>query len=1018
MKRSIPWVLMALLIVLCFCLVCVLAAVALFRPDWLPIDLSGLSRDRIVLRVPDRGQEADYYLLRPGQDIDNGRLLADDAIQASTTWWGQQTGEGFAWHPLAFGAFIPESGALLYSVQTPDETSLLYLGRRRSDPVQVLETDARITTLLTLEDGETVFVVEGLEAGRVRCFLSHNGEEAQRVARGDSCEVSSNGSTLLVSDSTTDALTLTALNLDGTGEVALLDGAEDTDLTFRLSGDGTQVAYVRSEAELPHVVILSREDGSVVLEGDDLYSLLSYEFSPVGPALFVIGETEEGDLALSLLEEQSSIVATGQALEAAFSSDGQYLIYLVAEEAGDEALFIHPMAGGDDLALLEGGDLSFAIVQSTGELLLLQTLEGETILYRAEPSGDSFEELLSLDQPSVVEVFDLPGSPRFFARTTDADGRQTLFVGPSQDEPGLELLEDWFGVAPLDLSPDGRTLAFLGQEEARDDPVLFAIDLVEDASPLELDDDHVGVLSALFTDDGRELFYTAQTGPDPEEVEVRRILSRGTRPYEVLYPEAALEAASWGTPDPFASSTLSFLSGIATPSLCPEALAITPGQEVEGDLESGGRDCYRFRTGEALEYAVGVLADEQLDSRLEVYDRQGNLIASDDDSGPALSPRLHLTLEQSGLYYIYVFGFGDDDAGPYTLTLTEGLPQTLQEGAVLLPLDETVRGAITAESEVMVEEFETSFFGAVYYFNAQPEDWMIADLSARSIGSSLDPMLYLLDPNLEAVAFADPDPDGDLHLETAIPASGRYYLLVINTDEGFGTSDDYFFDLTLTRGIPPEPGGGPISIGESVDGDLQVGIHDEWTFTAAAGDYVTISMVSDDFDTYLELYGPSGAILTQDDDSGGDLDSLIRNVQLPSAGEYAIHARSYSSREAGQYTLSLSRGAPDISTGGAIEMGETVEGDLGPGARDQWTFTGAAGQVITIHMTSESVDPYLELLDPDGLQLIVNDDGAGYPNALIEEFELPVSGIYTIIARSFGDSRSGPYVLLLEEVLR
>jgi serine protease Do len=69
-------------------------------------------------------------------------------------------------------------------------------------------------------------------------------------------------------------------------------------------------------------------------------------------------------------------------------------------------------------------------------------------------------------------------------------------------------------------------------------------------------------------------------------------------------------------------------------------------------------------------------------------------------------------------------------------------------------------------------------------------------------------------------------------------------------------------------------------------------------------------------------------------------------------------------------------------------------------------------------MTSEMIDPYLELLGPDGTQLIYNDDGAGYPNALIEAYSLPTAGTYTIVARSFGDSRSGTYVLSLEEVLR
>ncbi len=1018
MKRAVPWVLLALLTILCVCLVCVVILVAILRPERLPIDFSVFSRDRIVVRVPDRGDEMDYYLLRPGQRLDTGRLLADDAFEPSPALWGRQSAQGFAWRPFGFGAFLPESRALLYAVQSPAGTSLYLQDRRGREPLPIHETDARVATLLTLSDGETVFVIEEHEGGRVRCFLSRSGEEAQSIARGDTCEVSANGATLLVSDETDSALSLTAFNLDGTGEVTLLDQAEDTDLTFHLSADGTRVAYVQRDGDRSHLVVLSRDDGSVILEGDDFYGILNYQFAPQGSDLFVIGETEEGDLSLSLLGEATTTLATGQALDAAFSPNGQTLTYLVTDDAGEDAVVVHPLFAGDDQVALDEGDLSFALLQSSAGLLILQDLEGETILYRAEAGGQGLEELLSFDQPWAIEVFDLPGFPRFFGRTTDAQGRTTFYVGPTANEPGFELLEDWSGLTPLDLSPDGRRLAFWGQEETSDDPSLFIVEVAQGASPIELDDPEA-VLNALFADDGDEVFYTARTGPDRDEMEIRRVSSDGARPFELLYPEASLEAASWDAADPFGSSSPQFLSGVAASGLCPGAQVISAGQQVEEDLESGGRICYRFRAEDPLEYTVGVITgDEQLDTRMEVYDRQGNQIAADDDSGPGLSPRLHLTLEEPGLYYVYVFGFGTDDQGSYTLTFSEGLPPSFEEGAIALSLDETVHGAITSESEVMVEEFDAGLFGAVYSFNAQAEDWMIADLAAGSIGSSFEPLLILIDPGFQAVSFGEPDASGDAHLEASIPTTGRYYLLVMSSDEGYGANDDYGFDLTLTQGVPPEPGGGPIAFGETINADLQPTIHDEWTFTAAAGDYVTISMSSETIDTYLELYDPAGTLLTQDDDSGGNLDSLIRNFELPTSGTYVIRARSYGGREPGPYALTLTRGAPDTQTGGPIEMGETVDGDLGPGDRDQWTFTGAAGQVVTIRMTSEMSDPYLELLGPDGTQLIVNDDGAGYPNALIEAFELPSAGAYTIIARSFGGSRSGPYVLSLEEVLR
>jgi len=273
--------------------------------------------------------------------------------------------------------------------------------------------------------------------------------------------------------------------------------------------------------------------------------------------------------------------------------------------------------------------------------------------------------------------------------------------------------------------------------------------------------------------------------------------------------------------------------------------------------------------------------------------------------------------------------------------------------------------------------------------------------------------MVLLDDNAQTLTYAEPDMEGDLQLAYSIPSAGRYYLLILSADQGYGSAEDYFFDVTLTLGTPPEPGGGPIDIGETVEGNLQATIHDEWTFTAEAGETVTISMTSSVFDTYLELYDPASVSIAYDDDSGGDLNSLIRNLRLSSAGTYTIRARSYSGRSSGPYTLSLTAGAPDTGAGGSISPGETVEGDLQRGDQDEWTFEARSGQVVTIVMWSDEIDPYLILLDPNGIELTRDDDGAGYPNALIDAFELPDTGTYTIIARSFGDSRAGAYTLVL-----
>jgi hypothetical protein len=104
-----------------------------------------------------------------------------------------------------------------------------------------------------------------------------------------------------------------------------------------------------------------------------------------------------------------------------------------------------------------------------------------------------------------------------------------------------------------------------------------------------------------------------------------------------------------------------------------------------------------------------------------------------------------------------------------------------------------------------------------------------------------------------------------------------------------------------------------------------------------------------------------------------------------------------------------SAATPDIS---AIEYGQTVEDDLTTGQPDIWAFEGKADQVVTIDMSSNRLDAYLELYGPGGSFLIRDNDGGGDFNARIKTYRLPESGTYAIIAHS-ADDRLGAYELTL-----
>jgi hypothetical protein len=83
---------------------------------------------------------------------------------------------------------------------------------------------------------------------------------------------------------------------------------------------------------------------------------------------------------------------------------------------------------------------------------------------------------------------------------------------------------------------------------------------------------------------------------------------------------------------------------------------------------------------------------------------------------------------------------------------------------------------------------------------------------------------------------------------------------------------------------------------------------DCWYFEAQAGEAVTIALVGN-FDTFLELYAPDGALLAQNDDVDISYASLIENITLPTSGEYRIVVRAFSVGS-GPYVLVV--GHPNI----------------------------------------------------------------------------------------------------------
>lgn len=212
-------------------------------------------------------------------------------------------------------------------------------------------------------------------------------------------------------------------------------------------------------------------------------------------------------------------------------------------------------------------------------------------------------------------------------------------------------------------------------------------------------------------------------------------------------------------------------------------------------------------------------------------------------------------------------------------------------------------------------------------------------------------------------------------------AQGRYEITL---QGGRATSDGGYYEPDPVRPRPGRPGrparDGYVQAGERVDGYLSrtdptldngAPFH-IYRYSGRAGERLTISLYSDDFDAYLVLGTPGGRhgvnnALARDDDGGGGRNSRI-DFTLPNDGEYVVRVNPLAAGE-GNYTLDVSSslgGAPveDYDDGyqddyddGAVESRLIGRWGLtAPGARvreNDWSSISASASmgILTIDET-------------------------------------------------------------------
>ena len=224
---------------------------------------------------------------------------------------------------------------------------------------------------------------------------------------------------------------------------------------------------------------------------------------------------------------------------------------------------------------------------------------------------------------------------------------------------------------------------------------------------------------------------------------------------------------------------------------------------------------------------------------------------------------------------------------------------------------------------------------------------------------------------------------------------------------------------------------------ESTDGVRWGGqYYDEWTYSAMAGQRVTVTMESREVIGRLLVLHDDGTLLAIDEGWAPNDDeeyhtevtfqaattgryTILATSIFGSVGPYAIQVerpagREVESAQAGSSMASQPRtSVPE----GTLVLDRTFSGRLSSsdpvwddddGYYDRWMFSARAGQRLVVTMESGPVDTYLRILGRHGDILESDDDSGSETNSRIE-FEAPYTGQYIVIATSYSSGETGSY---------
>ena len=356
-----------------------------------------------------------------------------------------------------------------------------------------------------------------------------------------------------------------------------------------------------------------------------------------------------------------------------------------------------------------------------------------------------------------------------------------------------------------------------------------------------------------------------------------------------------------------------FLLAASLIALAAPAAAQAPwsasGELTDGDSAADGQhryDSHPLRLEAGQRYRISVDSDA-FDPLAELYrPGQDEPVARDDDSGPGVNARIAYAPAESGEYVLRVTAFSAEGRGAYTAGLALQQPPAA-------PMQGAEAGTGRLEDDDEADDEDRRYDQYAIRLEAGVRYRIAVDSEA------FDPVARLYRPG-EEEPVAENDDAGD-GLNSRIfhsPRESGGYVLRVTSYSGDGRGA-YSYAVGTQPPLPPPSTSfsrmeatiwrvytGAVAAADPAD--EQGRRFDDYLVTFTAGQQRTISLESEAFDPYVQVFRAAerdGEALAADDDSGDGLDSMLV-FTAEEAGDYVVRVSALGPSGAGAYRLRVS----------------------------------------------------------------------------------------------------------------